>query len=201
MITDNDDSTTLVEEVYLTENEVTRWLDADTPRADRFHHGEGPVFLTNLKPREQPRIDSPPPRSELRALIQRALGSPAQTRQALPARRLERSSEAVWTMFLHAEMVIGVHDDGTVVARDLGLHKAHQFRITSGGDFYRDGRLQNEEDFARREVVARVAAMRDGVDAWARRAKGRKVSQGLRRLWRRVEKAGEINLLWGPKRQ
>lgn len=158
---------------------------------------EGKVVLKDMDPAEELR-NQPPPRNEMRALIERAYGpsKPSGNHEAL--RKIERPVDAVWTMFRHSGLVIGVHDDGTVVARDIAILNAHEFRITTGADFHCHGRVQEYEDLKNVEVAARVATIQDAVRLWVKRAKGRKIPQSLRRLWSRVEKAGEVNLLWEP---
>jgi hypothetical protein len=185
---------TKVEEVYLTDEQVSHWLGTDTDRADRFEREGKPVVLGNLDPNANPDL-LPPPRNELRALVHRAMGPAYLFHQHCGFRKLTRSTGAAWTVFLHSDTVIGIHDDGTVIARHLSIYEAHEFRITTGGDFLCNGRVQQEADLKTLDVVARFAAIRDGVSVWRCRDARRKMPQGLRRLCKRVAKAGEVNLL------
>ena len=72
-MTINDDNLDRVEEIHLTDEQTTHWLSADTPRPDIFGTREGKVVLKNMNPAEELR-NLPPPRNEMRALIERAFG-------------------------------------------------------------------------------------------------------------------------------
>lgn len=194
----DDTNLDLVEEIYLTEQEYNRWMSADTPRLDIFDTPEGRVVLKDMAPTEVVR-NQPPPRNEMRAMIERAFGPPKPLVSEESLRKIDRPDDAVWTVFRNAGFVIGLHDDGTVVARDLAITNDQELRITTTGDFHCHGRVQENEDLKILEVAIRVSKMRDAVQRWVKRAKGRKEPQGLRRLWKRVEKAREVNLLWGPQ--
>lgn len=201
LICKNNDDANLdrVEEIYLTEQQCIHWMSTDTPRPDIFDAPEERVVLKNMDPTEALR-NQPPPRNEMRAMIERAFGPPKPLENEEELRKIERKDDAMWTVFRHAGLLIGVHDDGTIVARDLAIPNAQEFRITTTGDFHFDGRVQENEDLKNLEVTVRVSKVRDAVQRWVKRAKGRKEPQGLRRLLKRVQKANDVNLLWGPQR-
>jgi hypothetical protein len=191
---------TKVEEVHLTDEQVSHWLGTDTDRADRFEQEGETVVLGNLDPNAN--LDLlPPPRNEMRALIDRAMGPKYRFHQQCGFRKLTRPTGAVWTVFLHSETVIGIHDDGTVIARHLSIDEAHEFRVTTGGDFICNGRVQQEADLKSLDVLTPFAAIRDGVSAWTCRDARRKMPQGLGRLCKRIAKASEVNFLWGSNSQ
>ena len=123
MITKHDDKDLdRVEEIHLTQTQYIRWMSADTPRPDIFGTREGRVVLKDLLPARKPQ-QPPSILSALGPLAEAALGPGWKLASAQPAapppvpvRKLERPADAVWTFFCHNCLVVGVHDDGTVVA-------------------------------------------------------------------------------------
>jgi hypothetical protein len=200
-----DDILDQVEEIYLTEDQFIHWLTSEMPRADCFLVKGEQLALKDMDPLYEP---PPAPQYDLQQLVDRAFSKPLDywrkdwNSLITPAPRvskLERPCDAVWTIFRHSGMVVGVHDDGNVVARDLSIERAHEFRITIDGDFYCDESQQNDAGLAISAVASRAAVIRDAVRLWVKRLKGRKTPPGLHRLWRRILKAGQINFLNLPR--
>jgi hypothetical protein len=194
-----DDILDQAEEIYLTEDQFIYWITSDTPRADCFEVKGEQLALKDMDPLY---VAPPAPQYDLHQLVERAFSKPLDywkrnvnsIHTPRPEiRKLERPCDAVWTMFRHSGLVIGVNDDGTVVARDQLIERAHEFRVTTDGDFYCDGKEQDDADLAISTTIRRVAAIRDAVRLWVKSVKGRKTPQGFGRLWRRVSKAAEVN--------
>lgn len=186
---------TKVEEVHLTDEQVSHWLRTDKNRIDQFEYEGEWVTLANIDP--QANLDLlPPARNEMRAFLNRALGTENLFHQQCGFRILTRPAEAVWTVFRHADTFLGIHDNGTLVARRFSTRGDHELRISEVGEFQIDGCVQTEEELNNLDVNCCIAAICNGVDAWTRRAKKRKSPLGFRRLLKRIEKLRQVNLLW-----
>ena len=215
MITTND-KFDLIEEIHLTEELLKAWLKLDLPACHFFRLGADLVALKDLCPCE----DIPwelAPKDEVDRMITSSLARagrydecemeilehPREGPVPRRVRKMERHSEAVWTLFRHDILVIGLHDDGTIVARDIGTRSAHEFRVTPQGDFYCHGRAIDATALGNAVTAARVVKIRKGLQTWVQRGKGRKTPLGLQRLWRRLKKVMPVDLLWrymrGPR--
>jgi hypothetical protein len=202
-MTINDDALDRVEEIYLNQKQYLHWMCADTPRPDIFGTREGKVVLKNMDPAEDLR-NQPPPRNEMRALIERAFG-PLQNRrgsgQAVhaaappprPVRKLERPADAVWTFFCHNCHVIGVHDDGTVVVRlAIDWCPNDECRVTLDGTILKRNRVVDGESLA---IWAGGFAktLKGALKEWVQRAEGRKLPPGIQRL---IKRSAEARKTW-----
>ena len=190
----NDDNLDRVEEIYLTEQQYTRWMSADTPRTDIFETPEGRVVLKNIRPAAKPQpsllMQIGPlaeavlgPEWKQRASQQAALSSSS----AVPARKLDRPADAVWTFFYHGCMVIGVHDDGTVVGRFTHMWSCERYRVTPDGVLLNNNRPIAEQYMANVPAERILDLFKSGLTNWVKRGEGRKMPVGIRRLKKSID--------------
>lgn len=189
-MTTDDDNLDLVEEIYLTEEQYICWMRVDTPRPDIFGTREGQVVLKDMLPVKETKQ----PRSllcKLGPLAEAALGpgwkrcevQPAAPSSPVPVRKLERPADAVWTFFCHNCMVIGVHDDGTVVGRfTLWWPQNLEYCVTSDGTFYYHNEMVGRQDFVNGSAGDIAKHLQGALEKWVKRAKGRKMPPGIQRL-------------------
>lgn len=208
-MSNQDDNFDLIEEIYLTQEHIKRWLESDVPGCHFFKYEGDLVALKDLcpcydlpwEPSAQETVDRIIGSSLAKAGYYKdceivILEEPHEESGPKRIRKLERRSEAVWTLFRHNDLVIGLHDDGMIVARDIGISSAHEFRVTPQGDFYCHGRVQDEAALGNVVTAAQIVMIRKGLRTWVQRGKGRKTPLGLQRLWRRLKRATEVDLLW-----
>lgn len=205
----NDEKRDFVEEIYLTEKQATNWLSSNTRRSYSFKFGDETVTLIDTYPPFE--IPWPPLiRSDMDVMIDRSLAfaarfsgrysetlvKPLDVPQPKRARKLERPSNAVWTLSRYAKLAICIHDDGTVVATEFASWTPYEYRVTPQGDFYCDDSVQDDADLTLPLTKARLGMIRDAARLWVKRAKGRKMPPGFRFLWRRFPKTDDVHLLW-----
>lgn len=191
----NDDNFDLIEEIYLTQRQYIRWMCAETPRPDVFSMRSGKVVLKNMSADAQIRKQAPPP-CELQLIVARMLGRPKDVSDAVIsppepqpriARKLERPGDAVWVFFKQHFLVIGVHDDGTVVARYVVDWCPNlEYRVTGDGTISYDRRVYDAEEFAMPTTGHFAQGLRLALKEWVKRAEGRKMPPGIKRLIKRI---------------
>jgi hypothetical protein len=198
--TENIDGTNLdrVEEIYLTEKQYIRWMSADTPRPDIFGRREGRVALEDMQTTDQP-WSEPDCHKKMRALIERAFGPSAnQTADRpvapppKPVRKLERPADAVWTFFRHASLVVGVHDNGTVVGRLTHWWPCnHEYRVTPDGVLHEHNKPVGERFMADGAAKRIHGDFKRALTSWVKRGEGRKIPVGIRRLKKAIDSCSQ----------
>ena len=182
-----------VEEIYLTEKQCIRWVNTDTYRPDIFDTPEGQVVLKGMETSNKLKnqVDC---HNELRALVERAL-RPCVKSTAVshvapppkPVRKLERPANAEWTFFCHADIVIGVHDEGTVVGRFIHKWPYEQYHVTPDGVL-----LNNNSPLAESYMAHGLAKqihryLNSALSKWVKRVEGRKMPVGMRRFKKAID--------------
>lgn len=184
----------LVEEIYLTEKQYIRWMSADTPRPDIFGTREGKVVLKDMQTTDKQK-NRVAPHNEMRAMIERAFGPCAKPTSVSPVapspkpvRKLERSADAEWTFFCHANMVIGVHDEGTVVGRFIHKWSYNQeYRVTLDGVLHEHNKPVRDAYMADGTAERIHGYFNSALSKWVKRVKGRKMPVGIRRLKKAID--------------
>ncbi len=190
----DDDNLDRVEEIYLTEQQCIHWVSTDTPRPDIFDTPEGRVVLKNIRPAEKTR---PSILMQLGPLAEAALG-PAWKQRAsqqaalppsptVPVRKLDRPADAVWTFFYHGCLVIGIHDDGTVVGRFTHMWYYEKYRVTPDGVLLNNNRPIAEQYMANVPAERIYGLFKSALTNWVKRGEGRKMPVGIRRLKRSID--------------
>jgi hypothetical protein len=205
----NDDNYELTEEIYLTEEHAKYWLKLNSPRCHFFKYGSDVVALKNLCPNYDFSGEITPDDGISRMIISSLasvgyfdnhgiviLGDPSEGSSPKRIRKMKRHSETVWTLFRHNDLVIGVHDDGTIIAREIDNMGAHEYRITPPGRFYCNGREQQAAALSNLVTTGLIIMIRKGFRTWVQQGKGRKTPMGLQRLWRSLKKVAEVDFLW-----
>ena len=203
----NDADFDLVEEIYLTQEQANQWFSPNTQRSFFFKLEGKKIALKDMYP---PREVLWPPliRSHKDLMIALSLNwvskfsgrysgimeKPLDVPRPKRAKKPERPCDTVWTIFRYGKLAICIHDKGFVVAMNLASWTTYVYIITPQGHLYCDAQLQDDACLAMPHMQARLGLIRDGVRLWVKRAKGRKTTQGFRRLWKRFPKADGVNL-------
>lgn len=190
----DDDNLDRVEEIYLTEKQCIQWVSTDTPRPDIFDTPEGRVVLKDMQTTDQPKSE-PDYHKEMRAMIERAFGpstNPPMERPvappAKPVRKLERPADAKWTFFCHASMVVGVHDDGTVVGRfTLWWPCNQEYRVTPDGVLHEHNKSVGERYMADGSAARIHGHFKRALTNWVKRGERRKMPVGIGRLKKAID--------------